>query len=278
MTYHQLNADAITGVKGDAESSYRMGNVNLTPANIGALAKMDNMLAEVRLTDVDFYTWVETVANVHTTGTADQMTQARFYADNYASYNLPCVDSHISVYSIDTSGVYHLRCIAFDIRTNAVYVNCKNGTWTGWSLLAPGTAITGISRSGTTFTATRANGGTFTFTQQDNNTTYSAGGGLSLSGTQFKLAADCVYTVKRTFSLSGGSGSRSYGFGSIVPSGYKLLMDMPFELFVSGDENAYVTDRYLYTSGSSVTMNYYIRNPYSSNVSIQVHIPFVRNP
>lgn len=28
----------VTGVKGDAESSYRQGNVNLTPANIGALA------------------------------------------------------------------------------------------------------------------------------------------------------------------------------------------------------------------------------------------------
>lgn len=88
MTYHLLNIDTnlITGVKGDAESAYRQGNVNLTLANIGA---------------------------------------------------------------------------------------------------APNTAIIGISRSGTTFTATRANGGTFTFTQQDNNTTYSAGQGLALSGTQF---------------------------------------------------------------------------------------------
>lgn len=31
------NTDAVTGVKGDKESSYRIGNVNLTPANIGAL-------------------------------------------------------------------------------------------------------------------------------------------------------------------------------------------------------------------------------------------------
>lgn len=30
---------AVTGVKGDAESEYRSGNVNLTPANLGALAK-----------------------------------------------------------------------------------------------------------------------------------------------------------------------------------------------------------------------------------------------
>ena len=31
--------NSITGVKGDAESSYRTGNINLTPANIGAVTK-----------------------------------------------------------------------------------------------------------------------------------------------------------------------------------------------------------------------------------------------
>lgn len=102
-----------------------------------ALKKTDNYLAEVRLTNVDFYSWVTTAANVHTTGTADQLTQARFYADSYASYHLPCVDSHISVYSIDSSNTVYLRCVALDIRTNNVYVNCRNnGTWTGWVLLS----------------------------------------------------------------------------------------------------------------------------------------------
>jgi hypothetical protein len=32
-------ANLVTGVKGDKESNYRQGNVNLTPANIGAVAK-----------------------------------------------------------------------------------------------------------------------------------------------------------------------------------------------------------------------------------------------
>lgn len=36
--YNNLSqAGAVTGVKGDAESAYRQGNVNITPANIGAL-------------------------------------------------------------------------------------------------------------------------------------------------------------------------------------------------------------------------------------------------
>lgn len=52
-----------------------------------------------------------------------------------------------------------------------------------------GDAIKSITRSGTTFTYTTLWGNTGTFTQQDNNTTYSAGTGLSLSSTTFSLAA-----------------------------------------------------------------------------------------
>ena len=48
-------------------------------------------------------------------------------------------------------------------------------------------AIKDITRDGITFTATKLDGTTLTFTQQDNNTTYSAGNGLSLEGTEFKL-------------------------------------------------------------------------------------------
>lgn len=35
------NTQTITGVKGDAESSYRTGNVNITPANVGAVSISD---------------------------------------------------------------------------------------------------------------------------------------------------------------------------------------------------------------------------------------------
>lgn len=57
------------------------------------------------------------------------------------------------------------------------------------------TAITNITRSGTTFTATRANGTTFTFTQQDNNTTYTAGTGLTLANNQFYVTSANVSTM-----------------------------------------------------------------------------------
>lgn len=56
-------------------------------------------------------------------------------------------------------------------------------------------AIKSISRSGTTFTATHLDGTTSTFTQQDNNTTYSAGTGLSLSGTTFSTNNNAVWMI-----------------------------------------------------------------------------------
>lgn len=64
-------------------------------------------------------------------------------------------------------------------------------------------AIVNITRSGTTFTMTKVDGTTATFTQQDNNTTYSAGTGLSLSGTTFnhsnsitKQDTQAIYPIK----------------------------------------------------------------------------------
>ena len=93
--YVEVSKSIITGVKGDAESNYRVGNVNLTAANIGL-------------------------------GNVANLDQSK--------------------------------------------------------------AIKGITRSGTTFTYTCLDGTTGTFTQQDNNTTYSAGTGLSLTNTTFALA------------------------------------------------------------------------------------------
>lgn len=78
--------------------------------------------------------------------------------------------------------------------TDAGIVNHANSAgWVDWSNVGnkpsyyDSKAIKSISRSGTTFTYTCLDGTTGTFTQQDNNTTYSAGTGLSLSGTTFSV-------------------------------------------------------------------------------------------
>ena len=67
----------VTGVKGDSESSYRTGNVNLTPANIGAAAS-------------DHYHWPNRLAYavggsyMSISGDLDMVTGARIgaYASN----------------------------------------------------------------------------------------------------------------------------------------------------------------------------------------------------
>lgn len=50
------NTTFVSGVKGDAESSYRSGNVNLTPANVGALALTGGVITgnlSIRRNEVD---------------------------------------------------------------------------------------------------------------------------------------------------------------------------------------------------------------------------------
>ena len=83
------------------------------------------------------------------------------------------------------------------VKTNGAGLSIRGGTgktgtaqnWTTWAPVAMASAaISNITRSGTTFTATRADGTTFTFTQQDNNTTYTAGTGLSLSSNKFSVS------------------------------------------------------------------------------------------
>lgn len=63
-------------------------------------------------------------------------------------------------------------------------------------------AVANITRNGTTFTATRRNGTTFTFTQQDSDTTYSAGSGLSLSGTTFNHSNNVTAATAGTSSAT----------------------------------------------------------------------------
>ena len=94
----------------------------------------------------------------------------------------------------DNNGGYDVQLA---VKNNGAGLSIRGGTgktgsaqnWTTWAPVAMASAaISNITRSGTTFTATRADGTTFTFTQQDNNTTYTAGTGLSLSSNKFSVS------------------------------------------------------------------------------------------
>ena len=104
-----------------------------------------------------------------------------------------------------------------DVTTAGFYINAA------WA----GNGISNITRSGTTFTVTRANGTTFTFDQQDNNTTYSAGSGLSLSGTTFSVTGvkDYNNSTVVTFGYSTAGMTSTSWLGSW--DGYKLRAISP---------------------------------------------------
>lgn len=76
-------------------------------------------------------------------------------------------------------------------------------------------AIKSITRSGTTFTYTTVSGSTGTFTQQDNNTTYSAGTGLSLSSNKFSIA-------------NSGVTAGSYGPSANATPSYGATFNVPY--------------------------------------------------
>ena len=76
-------------------------------------------------------------------------------------------------------------------------------------------AIKSITRSGTTFTYTTVSGGTGTFTQQDNNTTYSAGTGLSLSSNKFSIS-------------NSGVTAGSYGPSANATPAYGATFNVPY--------------------------------------------------
>ena len=98
-------------------------------------------------------------------------------------------------------------------------------------------AITSITRSGTTFTYTCLDGTSGTFTQQDNNTTYSAGTGISLSGTTFS-----------------NSGVRSIATGSTNGTISVNTNGTSAEVAIKGlGSNAYSSTSYLPLSGGTVT-------------------------
>ena len=61
----QLSSNAVTGIKGNAENTYRNGNVNLTPANIGALASTGGTLTGVLYADGNIHIRNKTLTISH---------------------------------------------------------------------------------------------------------------------------------------------------------------------------------------------------------------------
>lgn len=125
----------------------------------------------------------------------------RLYGTNTGFVNIRCGTHTTNNYNLYLPGddgqfVYHTNDTAIGGSTTPVYVT-SGGKVTACTSYAK--AIKSITRSGTTFTYTCIDGTTGTFTQQDNNTTYSAGTGISLSGTTFSNAGVRSTTINGNY-------------------------------------------------------------------------------
>lgn len=92
--------NSITGVKGDAENDYRTGNVNLTPANIGAVAASaiaNNLTTTTEGSVLDATQGKNLFDKIKNSIIAE--TTARTISESTASYNLSgLTENHIVVY------------------------------------------------------------------------------------------------------------------------------------------------------------------------------------
>ena len=101
-------------------------------------------------------------------------------------------------------------------------------------------AIKSITRSGTTFTYTTLGGSTGTFTQQDNNTTYSAGTGISISSNTITNTG--VTSVNgKTGAVTVSTGTATAVSGVSVGSSTKLPSGGQWKYFAyySGGDSTY---------------------------------------
>ena len=152
------------GTSGNTYQLYVNGSSYFTDTITGDALSTWHILGGRPSNTTSFNTYFETVGNLHHDNPARtdaEISYNRFFLNhsdqtNYgpANLNLPVVDQHVLSFGIDNGAVYS-RHIAFDIRTNAVYVRARtNNTWGNWEQLVRNTGTWGISITGSSASCT----------------------------------------------------------------------------------------------------------------------------
>lgn len=156
-------ANLVTGVKGNAESNYRHGDVNLTPANIGAVAKSgDTMTGNLTIKNPTANT--NTQFSVQTTKNSGAVTirvdqeggNIIILSPNGKEFQIDAYnDNTIRVYSYDDSSPAVIKAVTFNRLTGAL---SATGGFSGNATNVTGTvAVTHGGTGATTPAAARAN-------------------------------------------------------------------------------------------------------------------------
>ena len=184
------NTQTLTGVKGNAEGTYRTGNVNITPENIGAVpassvgaangvAELDNagkVLASQLPSYVDDVQEYTTVSDFPATGESGKIYIATSTNLTYRWTGSAYTEISPSIALGETSSTAYRGDRGATAYSHSQTTGNPHSTSKGDVGLGnvanydQSKAIKTITRSGTTFTYTCLDGTTGTFTQQDNNT------------------------------------------------------------------------------------------------------------
>lgn len=119
-----------------------LDNKSLETINLNKVPEADHAtnadavytIKEIRVpNNTDLETYIDNNLNLHKSNVNEELNLFRFYAENYEQYHLPCVDSHIQVYSIDNTN-HWIKLVAYDIRNNNIYTKSKlNKVWYPWT-------------------------------------------------------------------------------------------------------------------------------------------------
>lgn len=151
ISWSRLNTQTITGVKGDAESSYRTGNVNLTPANLGISATSTSVT--VGSTTFNQYVHPTTSGNKHVPSGGSSGQFLGWSADGTATWvNNPNTDTKVKATAKTDNVEYKILATASASPTSG---NATEAVYDVDITLNPSTNTIAANISGNAATATK---------------------------------------------------------------------------------------------------------------------------
>lgn len=182
-------------------------------------------LAEEELDKTDIRTWCDTVTNIHKSSYQGDMVLKRFFSQDEAAttYNLPCVDSHMMIFSIDGEFTNWTRILALDMRSPTLFIGGKNsGNWQPWTQLITDNTAQTISgqKTFTSLLKINTNGNTVTI------------GSVNTSYCHFESSANIPFYFNRQIQVNGSykiyNNNTTYNAGWIELSGGTPYIDFHF--------------------------------------------------
>ena len=182
-------------------------------------------LAEEELDKTDIRTWCDIVTNIHKSSYQGDMVLKRFYSQDEAAttYNLPCVDSHMMIFSLSNTSINWTRILALDMRSPTLFIGGKNnGNWQTWTQLITDNTAQTISgqKTFTSLLKINTNGNTVTI------------GSANTSYCHFENSANIPFYFNRQIQVNSSykiyNNNTTYNAGWIELSGGTPYIDFHF--------------------------------------------------